>query len=165
MNTSVGIADKPGEGCAAVSLPWTFLVVDDFDDDVELLRLMLRRSRVLNPVQAVSNVTDGIRYLEGNGIYADRAAYPYPMLLFLDMRLGNDCGFEVLRWLRSSGVPPVAVIVLTGSDTPMREQALELGALSFFEKPLRFHDFQNLIANAKDFKFSETHEGHRLDFR
>ena len=56
----------------------TVLVADDGSDDVELLRIMFKRSRILNPVQAADTVKDAICYLEGAGIYADCNVFPFP---------------------------------------------------------------------------------------
>ena len=42
--------------------------MDDNGDDFELLRLMLRRSNILNPVQTVDCIEKTICYLKGEGV-------------------------------------------------------------------------------------------------
>jgi len=75
----------------------TILVVDDNEDDITLMKRMFRRSRILNPVQAVTTVENAICYLKAEGVYSDRARYPFPTLLFVDLRLSDGSGFDVLR--------------------------------------------------------------------
>ncbi len=91
---------------AAFPVAKPVLVVDDSQDDIMLTRLMFRRSRILNPVYAVGNVRDAICYLKGEGIYSDRAAYPFPALLFTDLHLPDGSGFDILRYLQANTVSP-----------------------------------------------------------
>src|SRR5438045_2070189 len=70
---------------AEIAMSKTILVVDDSADDTRLLKLMFRRSRILNPVEKVSGVRDAISYLTGEGIYVDRRVFPFPTLLFLHL--------------------------------------------------------------------------------
>src|SRR5690242_5458098 len=104
---------------------------------------MFRRSRILNPLQTVNTVEDAICYLKGEGDYSDRARYPVPTLLFVDLHLSDGSGFDVLRWIRANkGNSPVGVVVLSGSDMEAFKVAYELGAHSFLVKPPRFEDFE-----------------------
>ena len=41
-----------------------------------------------------------IHYLEGDGIYGDRATYPMASLVFLDLKMPRKGGFEVSHWIR-----------------------------------------------------------------
>src|SRR5439155_2314307 len=77
--------------------------------------------------------------------YADRAEYPLPGLVLLDLALPVMNGFDVLRWIRTQ--PPLAairVVVLTASSN-VRDVTLayQLGACSFLVKSV---DFQQLVA-------------------
>ena len=63
------------------------LLVDDNPVDREAAQVLLRRSKVLNPIVAFDNGGAAIRYLAGDGEYADRTAYPYPVLVLLDFRM------------------------------------------------------------------------------
>jgi len=138
----------------------TILVVDDNGDDFDLLRLMFRRARIANSLQRLETVRDAICYLKGEGIYEDRDKYPFPILLLLDLHLSDGTGFEVLDWLRRNrSKSPTAVVVLTGSDTGAIRQSYALGAHSFLTKPLRFEDFQNLVAHARGISLRRSSEG------
>ena len=142
----------------------TLLVVDDRPDDIELLKLMFKRSRILNPVRYVSTVEDAICYLKGEGDYADRKAWPFPTLVFVDLHLPDGSGFDVLRWIRGhQGPSPIAVVVLSGSDVNAFRQAYELGAHSFLTKPLKFEDFENMVAHVRGIRLTMTAEGRVLE--
>jgi CheY-like chemotaxis protein len=142
----------------------TLLVVDDRPDDIELLKLMFKRSRILNPVHYVAGVEDAICYLKGEGAYADRKAYPFPTLVFVDLHLRDGSGFDILRWIRShQGHSPIAVVVLSGSDVNAFKQAYELGAHSFLTKPLKFEDFENMVTHVRGIKLTMSAEGRALE--
>jgi CheY-like chemotaxis protein len=140
------------------------LVVDDRQDDVDLLRVMFKRFRIVNPINSVRSVEDAICYLKGEGAFADRSTYPLPGLILLDLHLSDGSGFDVLRWIRlhQSGAS-FAVVVLTGSDVAAIGWAYDLGADSFLIKPLRFPDFENLVSNLRGLKLTSTADGHLLE--
>lgn len=142
----------------------TILVVDDSQNDVMLLKLMFRRSRILNPLQVVGTVHDAMGYLKGEGMYADREKYPFPTLLLLDLHLRDGSGFDVLRSIQQNRAKsPVGVVVLSGSDINAFKRAYELGANSFLVKPLRFEDFQNMVDHIRGIKLIAMPEGHLLE--
>jgi CheY-like chemotaxis protein len=131
-------------------MPGTILLAEDIDDEVLLMRILLRKCRVLNPLQAVSNGDEAIDYLQGAGIYVNRTLYPVPVLLLLDLKMPVRGGIEVLKWLQAQCKPAFPTIVLTGlSDFRMVDQARQLGAHTFLMKPIEQADFLPLI---KDFK-------------
>jgi len=142
----------------------TILVVEDRPDDIELLKLMFRRSRILNPIQSVETVRDAICYLKGEGIYKDRETYPFPTLVLIDLTLSDGSGFEILRWIRNRAPQsPLAAVVLSGSNVDAFKQAYELGAHSFLTKPLKFEDFENMVSHVRGIKLSSTPEGRLLE--
>ena len=63
---------------------------------------------------------------------------PRPILMFLDLKMPVMSGFEVLEWLRFSGLEPAPrVIVLSGSnDEDDKGRALNLGASEYLVKPI-----------------------------
>ncbi len=142
------------------ALPATILVVDDNDNDAALLRLMFRRSRILNPLQVVNSIQDAISYFQGQGEFADRTTYPFPILVLLDGHLRDGTGFDLLRWLQvHKPAAPLAVVMLTGSDVHAFKMSYDLGAQSFLSKPLKFEDFQNMVEHVRGIKLVGTSEG------
>ena len=89
-------------------------------------------------MQLVGVAHDGdqaIAYLEGRGEFATREKFPYPDVLFLDLKMPRVTGFEVLSWLRDKQQKPF-ITVFSGSelDTDMK-QAFALGADTYNVKP------------------------------
>jgi CheY-like chemotaxis protein len=142
----------------------TILVVDDRLDDLELLKVMFKRSRILNPFHVVHTVQDAICYLKGEGRFADRDLYPFPALVLLDLHLPDGHGFDVLRWAQQHQHKcPTAVVVLTGSDVTAIRHSYELGAHSFLIKPLKYEDFENLVTNIRSLKLTNTGYGRLIE--
>lgn len=142
----------------------TILVVDDRQDDLELLKVMFKCSRILNPYQVVHTAQDAICYLKGEGRFADRDIYPFPALVLLDLHLPDGHGFDVLGWVQKHQTKcPAAVVVLTGSDVTAIRQSYELGAHSFLIKPLKYEEFENMVTNVRGIKLTQNGYGRLLE--
>lgn len=142
----------------------TILVVDDRLDDIELLQIMFKRSRIFNPIQAVHSVHDAICYLEGEGRFVNREQYPFPALMLLDLHLPDGSGFDVLRWVDAHrDQAPVAVVVLTGSDVDAIKRSYEQGAHSFLVKPLKYEEFENMVTQVRGIKLTQSGYGRLLE--
>src|SRR5512146_3309619 len=94
----------------------TLLIVEDQENDALFLKHALKKAGVNNPVQVVEDGQQAIDYLSGQGRYADRAAFPIPSLIFLDLKLPQISGLEVLHWIREQpDLGPVVVLIMTSS--------------------------------------------------
>jgi CheY-like chemotaxis protein len=120
------------------------LLAEDREDDILLVRRSFRKSFITNPLQVVKDGEEAIEYLSGEGRYANRAEYPLPALMLLDLKMPRKDGFEVIKWIRQQpGLRELPIVVLTSSEN-MRDvnTAYKLGANSFLVKPMEFEDFQ-----------------------
>lgn len=131
------------------SLLPTILLVEDNDDDVFAMQRALRKAKIAHPLQVVTDGQKAIDYLSGNGTYTDRAYYPLPSLIFLDLKLPYVDGFEILTWLRQQpNLRDVAVVVLTSSAEEIdRNRASQLGAYTYLVKPPEPQHLTQLIVN------------------
>ena len=127
------------------------LLVEDDEADIFLLRRAFRNARIANPLIEVRDGQAAIQYLSGEGDYADRARYPIPFLILLDLRLPKLSGFEVIAWMRDQ--PQLAnliVVVLTASDhVPDVTKARDLGANSYLVKPGNFEELVQMVKRIK----------------
>jgi len=123
------------------------LLVEDDEEDILLLRRAFRNAHIANPLIEVRDGQAAIQYLSGEGDYADRARYPIPFLILLDLRLPKLSGFEVISWVRDQ--PQLAnliVVVLTASDhVPDVTKARDLGANSYLVKPGNFEELVQMV--------------------
>ena len=120
------------------------LLVEDREDDILLVRRAFAKASLQNPLHVVRTGEEAVAYLSGEGKYSNRAEYPLPRLVLLDLKMPGMDGFEVLTWIRRQpGIRALPVVVLT-SSSELRDvnRAYQLGANSFFVKEL---DFQNAV--------------------
>src|SRR5213596_1160842 len=93
------------------------LLVEDNDDDVFLMKHALAAAGVSNPVFVAESGQQAVDYLSGAGEYSDRARFPMPVVVFLDLKLPLMSGHEVLGWIRAQRqLESLMVVVLTSSD-------------------------------------------------
>jgi len=131
------------------------LLVEDNDDDAFFMQQALHDSQIVNPVHRVENGREAIEYLAGDGRFADREKYPLPLIVFLDLKLPEKSGHQVLQWIRAQPrFAPMRVVVLTSSNEPVDlNRSYQLGANSFMVKPARADELAGL---AEFFKFQWT---------
>jgi two-component system response regulator len=130
----------------------TILQVDDDPNDVFLLQHALRKVGVENPIQVADDGQQAIDYLQGAGKFADRAKFPFPCLVLMDLKLPFVMGLDVLRWIRQQPGTVLTVLMLTasGSEADIVE-AYRLGANAFLTKPSEASRLEEMVRAIKDF--------------
>jgi len=123
------------------------LIVEDCDDDAKLLEIGLKAAGICNPMRVALSAEEAITYLEGVPPYSNRARYPLPAVIFVDLKLPGLNGFEFLRWIKQHPELRKAFIVILSAtgDLLSVQTAYALGANSFLIKPCRAEDLQNLV--------------------
>src|SRR6185436_18139323 len=130
-----------------MSLPSSvILLVEDNDDDVFLMKRALKSAGIVNAIQVVEDGQEAIDYLAGAGRFADRALFPYPGIVFLDLQMPRKSGFDVLAWLQSHlELTRPFIVVLSSSNSPRdSDLAAKLGAASYAVKPPTKQLFEQL---------------------
>src|SRR6266576_1762875 len=123
------------------------LLVEDNEHDVFMIRRALRNAHVTNPIHVARDGEEAIAYLKGEEEFTNRAKYPLPALVLLDLKMPRMGGLEVLRWIREQpGFSLLRVVVLTNTSE-MREAnaAYAAGANSFLVKPTDFQESVGLM--------------------
>jgi CheY-like chemotaxis protein len=132
----------------------TVLLAEDDPNDVLLFRRAFQENKALNPVQAVGNGEEAIQYLAGDGLFADRAAYPFPALFLLDLKMPVKDGLEVLKWLQEHPEIPrkLPVVVLSSTELPSETQmAYAMDIQACIVKPLSYSDLREKIRILKEY--------------
>lgn len=126
---------------------FVILLVEDEADDILLIQRALSTANLVNPLRIVRDGEEAIAYLSGLGDFADRARYPLPSLLLLDLKLPRKSGLEVLEWVRQSPVHkllPVVILTSSAHSEDMR-RAYALGVNSYLIKPVGFDGLLEMV--------------------
>lgn len=131
----------------------SLLIVDDNEDDRFLWREACRAAGIPNPLQEVRDGVEAIEYLMGAGRYADRAQFPRPALMFLDLKMPRKNGFEVLEWMRADrNMHDIPVLVMSASGLVSDvDQAYRLCANAFIVKPVSAKDLVEVAKAVRAF--------------
>jgi CheY-like chemotaxis protein len=128
------------------------LHVDDDPNDVFLLQHAMRKARVANPIQVVTDGQQAIDYLRGAGKFGDRETFPLPCLVLLDLKLPHVMGLDVLKWIRQQSGMTLVVLLMTasGEDRDIAT-AYRLGANGFLVKPSEASKLEDMARAIRDF--------------
>jgi CheY-like chemotaxis protein len=131
----------------ASALP--ILLVEDSPDDALLIQRACRKANLANPVQHVSDGEEAVAYLSGAPPWSDRAKFPLPVFMLLDLKLPRRSGLEVLEWVRrESPVKRLPVVVLTSSRESVDvNRAYDIGVNSYLTKPVGFEALLEMVKN------------------
>jgi CheY-like chemotaxis protein len=125
----------------------TVLLVDDDPNDIVFFRNAVEESPLRVRLQTVRDGYDAIEYLKGEGAFGNRAEYPLPGIVILDLHMPRVGGLEVARWIRSqSWLAGLPVVIFTGSDY-LRSviEAMESGADTYVVKDQDMNGLINLL--------------------
>jgi CheY-like chemotaxis protein len=131
----------------------TILIAEDSENDARLLEMAIRDLGMKNPVRLLDDGRKVIDYLKGSGEYEDRKAFPFPSVLFLDLKMPRIGGFEILHWLKEHprcSIIPVMILSNSGLEEDVKK-AYELGANAYFVKPATFEDLKRMLHAAFEF--------------
>ena len=133
----------------------TILLVKDSEDDVFFMRRAMPLTSGQPLLQVAKDGQEAIDYLSGSGEFSDRALYPVPSIVLLDLKLPKVLGMDVLKWIRSRmEFKILPVIILTGSSQHADwERGYRLGANSFMPKPTNLGDLRQLVQCLNDYWF------------
>jgi CheY-like chemotaxis protein len=161
-NVPVNIAEEevraPNEDVQTGPAPTILLAEDDVDDTFMMSRAC-ERSGIPHVLQVVTDGSMAIDYLLGKGVYADRVLYPLPDLIFMDIKMPMQNGFEVLNVIRARpDLKKIPVVMLSHSN--LREdvdRAYQMGVRSFLWKIPDYGEFESAIHNILKYSLEERH--------
>ena len=132
------------------------LLAEDHEDDVLLLRQAFIKAAVTSRLHVVNDGVEAVNYLNAEGKYGERSAFPFPDLVLLDLNLPCRNGFEVLEWIRQQPWCSGLIVHVMSSSARATDvaKAYTLGANSYVVKPSRVEE---LIAFVR-----ALHEWHRF---
>jgi CheY-like chemotaxis protein len=128
------------------------LLIEDDENDVFFFRRALSSTGMDHPLQVARHGQEAIDYLQGAGKFGDRAEFPPPCLILLDLKLPFVMGLDVLKWIRQQPDPASIVLILSSS----REEAdiaaaYRLGANGYLVKPAQASDLVDMVRAVGNF--------------
>jgi two-component system response regulator len=123
------------------------VIVDDDSDEATLVKRAVLSLRPKSPIRTVFGGRELLKYLEGEGCYSDRKAFPFPSVILLDLRMPEMNGFELLERMKNepryAGIP---VIVISSFDRQREiRKSYQLGARTFLSKPVHPESIRDAI--------------------
>lgn len=125
------------------------LLIEDHADDAELTMRALRKNPAVYQVKHINNGEEALHYLFCQGPYKNRNIRQVPKLILLDLKMPGIDGLEVIRRLKlhdQTKVIPVVVLTSSKEDRDILA-SYQLGANSYFVKPVDFESFLLAISN------------------
>lgn len=123
------------------------LLVEDNPDDALLMKSAWKSAGITNRMPTVCDGEQALDYLNGRGDYGDREKYPFPVAIFLDLKMPRMDGLEVLAAIRENEkLRHLHVDVLSASARHADvRKALGLGANGYIVKPSRVEDLVEMV--------------------
>jgi CheY-like chemotaxis protein len=124
------------------------LLVDDDDDDRFLFKSVFTRSGISGEVLEKEDGEEAIQFFDAllKGAQSD-----WPDVVFLDLKMPGQNGFEVLEWLKNKpSLRPLRIFILSGSNEPADiARGRALGALDYIVKPVRLERMRELLSDPR----------------
>ena len=136
-----------GSGSSICSMKPTILMADDDAAFALLVAHAMKIAGLQVELVALSNGSEAVAYLNGEGRFADRSAFPYPSLLILDLHMPGLGGVAVLEWVRARAQFQSLPIVMLSSSTDLSDgrRCHALGCQSYFVKPLGLPELVDIV--------------------
>jgi CheY-like chemotaxis protein len=123
------------------------LHIEDDENDALLFQKACDRAGLPAVVQRVEAADEAMAYLLGEGVFGDRARFPMPHVIVLDLKMPRLDGFQFLKWLRQTEeFAAMPVLIFTASiSREDKSRAIAEGANSYFIKPNSFEALVKLV--------------------
>src|SRR5579859_3798317 len=135
----------------------TILLVEDDDNDVFFFQHALNKAGTTTALQVARDGQEAIDYLSGAGKFAERATFPVPGLILLDLKLPFVMGLDVLKWIRQeSELTPIVIILSSSSAEEDVARAYRLGANAYLVKSADVSRLEGMVRAINDFWLTQN---------
>jgi CheY-like chemotaxis protein len=126
------------------------LYAEDDPDDVAIFKMAYDKVGLPYVLHFVEDGQAAVDWLSGTGAFADRAQFPVPDLLILDLKMPRKTGFDVLEWVRKeSEFKKMRILIVSSSDEPRDlNRAYHLGVTAYFVKSVSFREVMEHLRSA-----------------
>jgi CheY-like chemotaxis protein len=126
------------------------LLVEDCDTDAYLIEQAFRKAGIANRFVRVCGASAALTHLNGAALGARAKGLVF---VLLDLKMPDESGYEVLRWIRNhTEYHALPVVIVTGSEFPEEEaKSRQAGATAFYRKHLSFDSLVQLVCSTGAF--------------
>ena len=124
------------------------LAVEDDEVDAQFIDRVAGQSPLVESVHVLRGLEEAQAYFSGAEPFGNRASFPLPNLLLLDLKLRHQSGLDLLRWVRHHpSFRSLSVVVLSGTARESDlNRAYELGIEAYIVKPAGLKEFSTTLA-------------------
>ena len=129
------------------------LLVDDNSIEMLFFARAANKTHLNIRLQTLIGGRQAIDYLEAKGEYNDRARFPWPDLIVLDLKMPEVNGFDFLAWRKASALfSSIPIIIFSGSNEPDDvKRIFELGANKHIVKPTDLDVWERIVREIWEF--------------
>jgi CheY-like chemotaxis protein len=131
----------------------SILLVEDNPDHVLLIEEALKYEGLGKRTYVVNDGDAALDFLYHHRQYKDKASFPCPDLILLDLKIPKQSGLEVLKVIKSDQLLkhiPVVVISSSLQEADIKA-AYEAGVNSYIVKPVNFEKLHRTITQIRDY--------------
>lgn len=123
------------------------LIADDSEADIFFLLRAFELSAVRNRIFVVRSGKETLAFLRGAPPFEDRAQFPAPKVVLLDLYMPGLSGFEILKWksMRPEYERTLFIALTNSSSVRDISRAYDRGANTFLNKPLDAEELKQLL--------------------
>ena len=116
----------------------TLLIVEDSEDDIFFIERIFKQLNARCELRFVRDGVEAVDYLAGKHNFKDRAQYPVPTIILMDLKMPRMNGFEVLEWMQTQPEIKLIPTIVVTSSTLQEDvtKAYRLGANAVMNKPV-----------------------------
>jgi CheY-like chemotaxis protein len=132
----------------------SIVLIDDNEDDLFILRLVVQKAGLFNPVHAFTRAEDAMAFLSATADGETPEDSALPLACFVDVKMIGFDGFEFIEWVRNHNVfKRVPLIATSASDDPQDLlAAAKLGAQCYVMKFPAAATMRDLVQQADAFR-------------
>ena len=127
----------------------TILVAEDDPNDQFFIQRQLLKPAFPVQVRFVNDGQQTIDYL--SALDNPGCPFPKPDLMFIDIKMPNLNGFELLEWMRKKGLRILTVVVSSSGLQEDIDKAYDLGANAYLVKPATLGDYVGIFRRTAEF--------------
>ena len=130
---------------------YSILLAEDDEDDIVLTKRAFKKAGLDTKLFVVRNGAEAIKYLAGEGAYADRDKHPLPNLVITDLKMPKKNGSDVIHWIRENPrLRGLQVFVLSSAQEKERAQ-LSVEADAYLRKSADGDELEDMVQGLASF--------------